>query len=110
MGARQTIGDQTNLLTYFGLGLQPIEQSVSTNCVFGGQYTFGFTGTHTKLAGVCSRSFDSVHPGPHNCADNLAFSILLLSTGSFGMPVISGPAYAFVIGMTLMTMNAIVSN
>jgi hypothetical protein len=109
-GALQTVGGQMQVLIYFGLGTQPIEQSASSNCAFGGQYTFGFTGMHKKLAGVCSRSSDSVHPGPHSCADNLALSTLPLSTGPLGMPVISGPANAFVIDMTMVTMNAIVSN
>lgn len=98
------------MFAYFGLGTQPIEQSVSSNCAFGGHCTFGFTGTHKKLAWVCSRSSDRVHPGPHNCADNLAFSILPLSTGSLGMPVISGPAYASVIDRIMVRPNAVVSN
>ena len=97
------------MLAYFGLGIQPIEQSASTNCVFGGQYTLGFTGTHKKFVGVCSRSSDSVQPGPHNCADNLAFSILLLSTGSLGMPLISGPANALVADMRAVRINAVMS-
>lgn len=88
--ARQAVRGQ--VCAYFGFGTQPIEWSVSSTCVFGGHCTLGLTGTHKKLAGVCSRLSDNVHPGPQSCADNLAFSILTLSTGSLGMPVISGPA------------------